>query len=94
MLQESEIVSLLLGAFALVILLTMLRRTEMPSFPAIYAGFGFVLLAYFFAVAEGFAYQDTFDFLERECLALAGLAFAAGCWRLCRRSRHVPSGES
>jgi len=83
MVQESEVVTLIL-AMAFVVCAIFLRKSPaVPRAPLIYTGIFFTICAYVFTVVEGLFWWELFNFLEHLCYALAGIAFATGCWSLC-----------
>ncbi|MHC4715653.1 MAG: hypothetical protein ACYS5V_01670 [Planctomycetota bacterium] len=84
MFQESEIICL---AFGVVVLAFLVAQRGLPRLPLIYAGIVLVVCAQVLTVAEGVVWPSVLNPLEHVCYALAGVAFAAGIWRLARRSR-------
>jgi hypothetical protein len=83
--QESEIINLLLAVFALVIVINMLKSTDVPVPSAVLAGFFLLVGGYVFTVVEGFALRGLFNTLEHLCYALAGIFFAAGCHSIIKK---------
>lgn len=85
MVQESEVINLLIAAFALVIVEVVFRRRRLPELSFFYAGFFFLVGAYVFTVLEGVFWGGFLNGLEHFCYAAAGLSFAVGCYRLSSR---------
>jgi hypothetical protein len=86
MIQESEIINLILGIIAVLIILLIFRKLNLPSLRFFYAGFAFLLCAYVFTVVEGFIWCDFFNVLEHLSLALSGITFALACWLMSKQS--------
>lgn len=83
MIQESEIVTLILGLIAAPGAYRLHRAGALPR--AAFAGVALLVCAYVFTVLEGFVFHDLFNALEHVALAGAGVGFAAGTLRLLRR---------
>ena len=83
MVQESEVVTLILAMAFVLCAVFFSKSTAVPRAPLIYTGIFFIICAYAFTVVEGLFWRELFNFLEHLCYALAGIAFAVGCWSLC-----------
>ncbi len=82
MFNESEIINLLLGVVALIILFSVLKEVRLPGFKYFKTGFIILFFSYVFTVVEGICFKGLFNFLEHFGYALSGLLFAFACWKL------------
>ena len=87
MFQQSEIVCLALGIAFLTALYFLANQGKLPQLPLLYLGVVLLFFAQVFTVTEDIAWEPIFNILEHVCYMLAGLAFAAGTWKLARASR-------
>jgi len=82
MIQDNELVNLLSGLAAILVLVFIARKVERGKLRFFYAAFGAMLCAYTTTVLEGYFWGTFFDLVEHFSLALAGVLFAIGCWYL------------
>jgi len=82
MIQDNELVNLLSGIAAILVLIFIARRLERGKLSFFYAAFGAMLCAYTTTILEGFFWGDFFNLVEHFSLAAAGILFAIGCWYL------------
>jgi len=89
MVQESEIVTLLLGVASISIFFLLFRGTWLPQRRFIRAGFACILSAYVCTVIEGFLWHGFFNTMEHLSYALAGFFFASGARSILRMQRRA-----
>jgi len=89
-LQESEVVTLVLGFASILTLMSVFWKKEIQKLHLFYAGFIFIICAYIFTVVEGIFWSELFNQLEQMSYALSGILFAAGCRSL---MLHLESDE-
>ena len=78
--QESELIVLIIAAFSVVVVNSILTKASSSLVPRpIVLGFSLLVASYIFTVAEGVAFHGFFNILEHISYLLAGLSFAAGC---------------
>lgn len=82
MIQDNELVNLLSGLAAVLVLIFIARKVERGRLYFFYAAFGAMLCAYTTTILEGYFWQDIFNLVEHLSLAVAGILFALGCWYL------------
>ena len=82
MIQDNELVNLLSGIAAVLVLVFIARTVERGRLYFFYAAFGAMLCAYTTTILEGFFWQGFFNLVEHFSLAIAGILFAIGCWYL------------
>jgi hypothetical protein len=82
MIQDNELVNLLSGIAAVLVLIFIARKVERGKLYFFYVAFGAMLCAYTTTVLEGFFWQNVFNLIEHFSLAAAGIFFAIGCWYL------------
>jgi len=87
MIQDNELVNLISGIAAILVLVFIWRRVEREKLYFFFAAFVAMLSAYTTTILEGFFWQDFFNLLEHFSLALAGVLFAFGCWHLGHNSK-------
>lgn len=94
MYQDSEVVNLIMSIISLGIIWQFIKK-EIERLRYFYLGFGFMVLAYFFTVAEGFICQNLFNSFEHLSYAIAGLTFAAASFNLLKikGSEEAPNDE-
>jgi len=79
MFQESELINLCVSLITLVIVVSAIRRHEIPGFAWFYAGFCCIFAAAVFTLIEGVLWNELFNTLEHISYGLGGVSFAAGC---------------
>ena len=79
MFQESELINLCVSLITLVIVVSAIRKQEIPGFAWFYGGFCCIFAAAVFTVIEGVLWSELFNTLEHLCYGLGGGGFAAGC---------------
>lgn len=89
-LQESEVVTLVLGFASILTLMSIFWKKEMQKLQLFYAGFIFIICAYIFTVVEGIFWSELFNQVKQMSYALAGILFAAACRSL---MLHLESDE-
>jgi len=82
MIQDNELVNLLSGIAAILVLIFIAKRLERDKLNFFYAAFGAMLCAYTTTILEGFFWGNFFNLVEHFSLAAAGILFAIGCWYL------------
>ena len=82
MFQESELINLCVSLITLVIVVSAIRKQELPGVALFYAGFCCIFAATVFTVLEGMVWNELFNTLEHFCYALGGVSFAAGCLKI------------
>ena len=82
MIQDNELVNLLSGIAAVLVLIFIAGRVERNRIFFFYAAFSAMLCAYITTILEGFFWHDIFNLIEHISLAIAGILFAIGCWYL------------
>ena len=82
MIQDNELVNLLSGIAAILVLIFIARRVEGKRLYFFYAAFFAMLCAYITTILEGFFWHNIFNLIEHISLAIAGILFAIGCWYL------------
>lgn len=88
MVQGYEIVALLLGLTAMVvILLNQNRLGHLHAHKLLIGAFSLFLASWFFTNLEAFLWRETFNLLEHVSQALAGILTAAWCWVVFRRGK-------
>ena len=81
MFQESELINFCISLITLIIVISVIRKNQIPDFAWFYAGFCCIFAASVFTVVEGAVYHELFDTLEHFSYTLGALFFAAGCIR-------------
>ena len=82
MIQDNELVNLLSGIAAILVLLFFATKVERGKLHYFYASFGAMMCAYTTTILEGFFWADFLNLVEHIALATAGILFAIGCWHL------------
>jgi hypothetical protein len=82
--QQSEIVTLLMTIVLTPVVVSQLRRVEIPGRWAFFAAYFSIAVAYVATVAEGVLLPDAFNILEHGGIAFAGVFIAAGLWAITR----------
>lgn len=82
MIQDNELVNLLSGLAAILVLIFIAQRVEKEKVHLFYWAFFAMLSAYAATILEGFFWHNFFNLTEHLSLALAGILFALGCWYL------------
>lgn len=82
MIQDNELVNLLSGLAAILVLVFIARRVERGKVYFFYWAFFSMLCAYTTTILEGFFWPDFFNLIEHFSLAVAGILFAMGCYHL------------
>ena len=93
MIQDNELVNLLSGLAAILVLVFIARKVEWGKLIFFYAAFGAMLCAYTTTILEGFFWGSFFNLIEHLSLALAGILFAIACWRLGHNGKMDHKGE-
>jgi hypothetical protein len=83
--QESEIITLIMGIIGLVILWDTFKKFKLPATDLIKAAYLCILCSYLFTILEGIVYPAFFNLVEHLGYTLAGVFFAAACWRLTKQ---------
>lgn len=86
MFNADEVINLVLALIAVLIIIFVFGRMQIRKAAGLFFGFVFIASGYFFTVIEGALWGDFFNVVEHACYALAGLSYAAGCWKLSRGS--------
>lgn len=82
MIQDNELVNLLSGTAAILVLVFIARKIERGKAHSFYVAFGAMFCAYTTTILEGFFWHDFFNLIEHFSLAIAGMLFAIGSWHL------------
>ncbi len=91
MIQESEIITLLVGIGVVIFITANFKRLiRIPSFPILYAAFLLTLSGWVLTVLEGLFLFDLFNFLEHVCYSLSSILIAIWCWSYFVRERAGP----
>ena len=93
MFQESEIINLALGLIGLIVLARFVERKRMEQFSLFLMGYLALLGAYVATLVEGVIAHDLFNLLEHALMALSGILFAMGVWRLGKTPTSSPRRE-
>lgn len=93
MFQQSEIVSLLMGAALASIMYAGVRRIEFAGKQVLTVGLSALLAAYTFTVVETVVLPDLFNLLEHASLAASGVAFAIGLNQFARAEQRAKAGS-
>jgi len=82
MFQESELINLCVSLITFIIVVSAIRKNQIPDFAWFYAGFCCIFAASVFTVVEGVVYHELFDTLEHFSYSFGAFSFAAGCIRV------------
>ena len=82
MFQESELINLCVSLITLIIVVSAIRKKQIPDFAWFYTGFCCIFAASVFTILEGVVYHELFDTLEHFSYSLGALSFAAGCFKV------------
>ena len=83
MFQEYEIVALILGLVALLVVLFNYKRLDsMPAKNILITGLGMFLISWFFTNLEAFIWSRIFNITEHISHSLGGVLLAVWCWRV------------
>jgi high-affinity Fe2+/Pb2+ permease len=92
MIQDNELVNLLSGLAAILVLVFIAKKVEWGKLSFFYAAFGAMLCAYTSTILEGFFWGRFFNLVEHFSLAVAGILFAIGCWHLSHNGKMDKNG--
>jgi hypothetical protein len=92
MIQDNELVNLLSGLAAILVLVFIARKVERGKLYLFYAAFGAMLCAYTTTILEGYFWGAFFNLIEHLSLAVAGILFAIGCWYLSHNEKTDKNG--
>ena len=93
MIQDNELVNLLSGLAAIVVLVFIAGKVERGKLYFFYAAFGAMLCAYTTTILEGCFWPTFFNRIEHFSLAVAGILFALGTWHLSRNGKTDTNGN-
>ncbi|MFC1769696.1 hypothetical protein ACFLZI_01410 [Nitrospirota bacterium] len=92
MFDANEIINLIFALVAVLVIIFVFNKLEVPKPRSLYMGFSFILCGYVFTVIEGVLWRDFFNVIEHSCYALAGLYFLVGCWKYLRHPEDSMEG--
>lgn len=93
MIQDNELVNLLSGLAAILVLVFIARKVKWGKLSFFYAAFGTMLCAYTTTILEGFFWPTFFNRVEHFSLAVAGILFALGAWQLSHNGKTDTNGD-
>ena len=93
MVQDNELVNLLSGIAAILVLIFIAGKIERGKLYFFYTAFGAMLCAYTTTILEGYLWPDFFNLVEHFSLAVAGILFAIGCWYLSYNGKKDKNGD-
>jgi len=93
MIQDNELVNLLSGLAAIMVLVFIAGKVERGKLYFFYAAFGAMLCAYTTTILEGYFWPIFFNWVEHFSLAAAGILFALGSWHLYRNGEMDTNGN-
>ena len=89
MIQESEVVALVFGVAAALILFFLFRTTRIPRRPWFVAGFLMLVSSSVLTIVEDILLHDLFNTLEHLGHMLSGLCFAVGARSVRRMQERI-----